>query len=152
LEFERSVNAAGLVSVGDKQFSVGFDLAGQRVRIHLEGDVGHVLRDGVVVRSFACALEPSKRQRIQGARLPEGKSLSSVQPILVGRRVSSSGAIVVGGQQIYVGRAHLRKVVDVLVEGRYVKIIDQGTTIKVVARKTTKEVNRFKAFGRTYIS
>jgi len=152
LEFERTVNAPGLVSIGDKQFSVGSDLAGQRVTIHLVGDVGHVLIDGVVVRSFPCALEPSKRQRIQGARLPDGNAPLQTQPILVGRRVSSSGAIIVGGQQIYVGRAHIRKVVDVLVEGRYLKIIDQGSTIKVVPRKSTKEVSRFKAYGKTNFS
>ena len=71
LEFERSVNAVGLVGIGGKQFRVGFDLAGQRVRIHLEGDIGHVVRDGVVIRSFACALDPGKRQRLQWARLPD---------------------------------------------------------------------------------
>jgi transposase InsO family protein len=152
LEFERTVNGVGLVGIGGKQFRVGFDLAGQRVRIHLEGDVGHVVRDGVVIRSFACALDPAKRQRLQGARLPDGKPVASTEPILVGRRVSSSGSVTVGGQHVYVGIAHRRKIVDVLVEPRYLKIIDQGTTIKVVARKTTKEVNRFKAFGKAYVS
>jgi transposase InsO family protein len=152
LEFERTVNGVGLVSIGGRQFSVGFDLAGQRVRIHLEGDVGHVVRDGVVRRSFACALEPAKRQRLQGARLPDGKPVGATEPILVGRRVNSSGSVIVGGQRVYVGLAHRRKVVDVLVEPRYLKIIDQGTTIKVVARKSTKEVNRFKAFGKAYVS
>jgi hypothetical protein len=152
LEFERTVNAVGSVSLGGKQFSVGSDLAGQRARIHLEGDVGHVVRDGVVVRSFACALEPAKRQRLQGARLPDGKPVGTTEPILVGRRVSSSGQLIVGGQRVHVGLAHRRKVVDVLVEPRYLKIIDQGSTIKVVARKSTKEVNRFKAFGKAYVS
>jgi hypothetical protein len=70
----------------------------------------------------------------------------------VGRVVSSSGQVIVGGQRIHVGRAHRGKVVDVLVEPRYLKILDQGTTIKVVARKSTKEVNRFKATGRAYVS
>ena len=104
LEFERSVNGAGLVSIGGKQLSVGLELAGQRVRIHLEGDVGHVVRDGVVIRSFACALEPAKRQRIQGARLPDGTPVGSSEPILVGRRVSNDGSAIVGGQRIHVGR------------------------------------------------
>jgi transposase InsO family protein len=152
LEFERTVNGAGLVSVGGKQYSVGFDLAGQRVRIHLDGDIGHVVRNGVVIRSFACALEAAQRQRLQGARLPDGTPVGSSEPILVGRRVSSSGSLIVGGQHVYVGLAHRRKVVDVLVEPRYLKVIDQGATIKVVARKTTKEVNRFKASGKAYVS
>lgn len=152
LEFERTVNGVGLVGIGGRQFRVGFDLAGQRVKIHLEGDVGHVVADGVVIRSFACALEPAKRQRLQGARRPDGKPVGAQEPILVGRRVSSDGSVIVGGQRIHAGRVHRRKIVDVLVEPRYLKIIDQGTTIKVVARKTTKEVNRFKAFRKAYVS
>jgi transposase InsO family protein len=152
LEFERTVNGVGLVGIGGKQISVGIDLAGQRVRIHLEGDVGHVVRSGVIVRSFACALEPAQRQRLQGARLADGKPVGSSEPMLVGRRVWSDGSISVGGQRIHVGLAHRRKVVDVLVEQRYLKVIDQGTAIKIVARKTTKEVNRFKASGKAYIS
>jgi hypothetical protein len=152
LEFERTVNGVGSVSIGGTQFSAGSDLAGQRVRIHLEGGIGHIVRDGVVIRSFACALEPAKRQRLQGARLPDGKPLGATEPILVGRRVSANGQLIVGGQRVHVGLAHRRKVVDVLVEPRYLKIIDQGTTIKVVARKSTKEVNRFKAFGKAYVS
>ena len=153
LEFERTVNAVGLIAAGGKQFSVGIDLAGQRVRIHLEGDLGHIVRDGVTIRSFACALEPAKRQRLQGARLPDGSlAVGAPQPILVGRVVSGTGQVTVGGQRVHVGRAHRGKVVDVLVESRYLKILDQGTTIKVVARKSTKEVNRFKATGRAYVS
>ena len=110
------------------------------------------MRDGVVIRSFACALDAAKRQRLQGARLPDGKPVGSSEPILVGRRVGSDGSVIVGGQRIHAGLAHRRKIVDVLVEPRYLKIIDQGTTIKVVARKTTKEVNRFKASGKAYVS
>ncbi len=152
LEFERTVNGVGLVSIGDKQFVVGVALAGQRIRIRLEGDVGHVVSDGVVVRSFPCALAPSKRQRLQGARLAEDTPLPSTEPFVIGRLVDANGAISVGGQKIRVGHAHIRKTVDVLVEQQYLRITHQGTTIKVVARNTPKEVKRFKATGRAYVS
>jgi transposase InsO family protein len=152
LEFERTVNASGVISAGNTAFSVGAELAGQLVCIRLEGDVGHVICDGVHVRSFACALEPSKRQRLQGARLAGSAALVAATPLIVGRRVSSSGDVIVGGQRIYVGQAHCRKTADVLVDQRYIKILDQGSTIEVVFRKTPKEVNRFKAFGTPYIS
>jgi transposase InsO family protein len=152
LELERTVNGVGLVAMGGKQFSVGVALAGQRVHIRLDGDVGHVVADGVFVRSFACALEPSKRQRLQGARLADGTPLAGSRPTVVSRRVSVTGAIAVGGQKIQVGRTHRRKTVEVLVEQKYIRITDQGTTIKVVARNTPKEVNRFKAFGQAYVS
>jgi transposase InsO family protein len=152
LELERSVNGVGLVALGGKQFVVGIALAGQRVRIRLEGDIGHVISSGVVVRSFACALEPSKRQRLQGARLPDSTPLPSTEPIVVGRRVCATGVITVGGQRVVMGRAHRRKTVEVLVEQRYLRITHQGATIKVVARNTPREVNRFKATRGGYVS
>ena len=102
LELERTVNGAGLVSLADIQFRVGYPFAGERVRIVLEGDVAHVVRDGVVVRSFACALPPEKRQRLQGARVAEKVDLRT-EPLVVARRVSSSGVIRVGGQRVVVG-------------------------------------------------
>jgi len=147
LELERTVNGAGLVSLADIQFRVGYPFAGERVRIVLEGDVAHVVRDGVVVRSFACALPPDKRQRLQGARVAEKVDLRT-EPLVVGRRVSSTGVICVGGQRVVVGSGHRRKIVEVLVEHRYLRIMENGTTLKTVARNTPKEVNRFKASGK----
>lgn len=147
LELERTVTGAGLVSLADTQFRVGYPFAGERVRIILEGDVAHIVRDGVVVRSFACALPPDKRQRLQGARVAEKVDLRT-EPLVVARRVSSSGVIRVGGQRVVVGSAHRRKIVEVLVEHRYLRIMENGTTLKTVARNTPKEVNRFKASGK----
>ena len=109
-----------------------------------------MVRDGVIVRSFACALEPSKRQRLQGARLVEQEARLNTEPIVVGRRVSRSGDITVGGQRIHLGLTNATKTVEVLVETRYLRVMDQGATIKVVARNTPKEVNRFKATGKAY--
>jgi uncharacterized Fe-S cluster-containing radical SAM superfamily protein len=109
--------------------------------------VAHVVRDGVVARSFACALPPAKRQRLQGARVAETVDLRT-EPLVVARRVSSSGVIRVGGQRVVVGSSHRRKIVEVLVEHRYLRIMENGTTLKTVARNTTKEVNRFKASGK----
>ena len=147
LELERTVNGAGLVSLGDIQFRVGYHFAGERVRIVLQGDVAHVVRDGVVARSFACALPPEKRQRLQGARVAETVDLRT-EPLVVARRVSTSGSIRVGGQLVVVGSSHRRKIVEVLVEHRYLRIMENGVTLKTVARNTTKEVKRFKASGK----
>lgn len=147
LELERTVNAAGLVSLADTQFSIGSQFAGERVHIVLAGDVAHVQRNGIVVRSFACVLPPAKRQRLQGARVAEDLDLRT-GPLVVARRVSTHGAIAVGGQKVIVGSSHRRKIVEVLVEHRYLRIMENGTTLKTVARKSTKEVKRFKASGK----
>ena len=75
----------------------------------------------VVARSFRRALPPAKRQRLQGARLADATALRT-EPLVVARRVSSSGSIRVGGQQVVVGSSHRRKIVEVLVEHRYLRI------------------------------
>jgi transposase InsO family protein len=147
LELERTVNASGVISLADTQFSVGYQFAGERVRIILERDVAHVVRDGVVVRSFAAALPPAKRQRLQGARVAQNLDLRA-ETLVVARRVSAHGAIQVGGQHVVVGSSHRRKIVEVLVEHRYLRIMENGTTLKTVARNSTKEVKRFKASGK----
>ena len=82
-----------------------------------------------MVRSFACALPPDKRQRLQGARVGEKVDLRT-EPLVVARRVSSSGVIGVGGQRVVVGSAHRRKIVEVLVEHRYLRIMENGATLK----------------------
>ena len=147
LELERTVNGVGLVSLASTQFSVGYPFAGERVRIVLEADVAHVVRDGVVVRSFAAALPPAKRQRLQGARVAEKVELRT-EHLVVARRVSAQGVIEVGGQRVVVGSSHRRKTVEVLVEHRHLRIMENGTTLKTVARTSTKEVKRFKASGK----
>lgn len=147
LELERTVNASGVISLSNTQFCVGSHFAGERVRIVLERDVAHIVRDGVVVRSFPCVLPPERRQRLQGARVAEHVELRT-EALVVARRVSANGSIRVGGQQVIVGSSHRRKTVEVLVEHRYLRIMENGTTLKTVARKSTKEVKRFKAPGK----
>jgi hypothetical protein len=45
-EVDRTVNASGNVSLGDRIVSAGLPLAGQRVTLRLDGPVAHVLADG----------------------------------------------------------------------------------------------------------
>ena len=68
----------------------------------------------------------------KGARVAEKVDLRT-EPLVVARRVSSSGVIGVGGQRVVVGAAHRCKTVDVLVDHRYLHILDNGTTLKIVA-------------------
>jgi hypothetical protein len=45
-EVDRTVNASGNVSLGDRIISAGLPLAGQRVTLRLDGPVVHVLASG----------------------------------------------------------------------------------------------------------
>jgi hypothetical protein len=60
-EVDRTVNASGNVSLGDRIISAGLPLAGQRVTLRLDGPVVHVLASGVVARTVACPVPPEAR-------------------------------------------------------------------------------------------
>jgi len=74
LEVDRTVNATGLVSLGDQQAGVGLPLAGQRVTLRMEGPLMAVLgHDGTLLRTMACPVPADRRSRLRGAR--RGRSL-----------------------------------------------------------------------------
>jgi hypothetical protein len=59
IEVDRTVNATGLVSLGDQQVGVGSPLAGQRVTLRMEGPLMAVLgHDGSLLRTLACPSQP----------------------------------------------------------------------------------------------
>ena len=68
IEVDRTVNASGNVSLGDRIISAGLPLAGQRVTLRLDGPVVHVLAAGVLARTVACPVPPEARPRLRGAR------------------------------------------------------------------------------------
>ena len=64
VEVDRVVNASGLVALAGRYVSVGQVLAGRRVTLRLDGDLAHVIDDGVLVRTLpAPVLTVNCRQR-----------------------------------------------------------------------------------------
>ena len=146
VECDRLVNAAGLIGLGGRQFSVGQHHASQQVTIRLDGQLAHVTLDGVLVKTTASLLPANALARLQGAR-PATSPLRAPQgPTLVQRRVSSQGDIRVAGQKLQVGKGHARRTVTVLVHDHHFEVLDGPTPIKTIPRHTTKEVTRFKAY------
>ena len=104
-EVDRTVNASRSVSLGDHIISAGLPLTGQRVTLRLDGPVAHILAGGVLVRTVACPVPPEARPRLRGARPGTARPPRLPAPLVVTRRVSVRGAIMVGGQRIQVGLA-----------------------------------------------
>ncbi len=98
-EVDRTVNASGNVSLGDHMISVGLPLAGQRVTLRLDGLVVHVLASGVPVRTLACPVLPEARPRLRGARPGTAQPPRLPEPLVVTRRVSVRGSVMIGGQK-----------------------------------------------------
>jgi transposase InsO family protein len=146
IEVDRTVNAAGLVSLGDQQAGVGSPLAGQRVTLRMEGPLMAVLgHDGSLLRTQACPIPADRRSRLRGAR--RGRSLPPHPggPITVQRRVSSRGGLMVAQQKIHAGMIHAGKTATVICENNHFRVVIDGETAAVVPRTTTSEVHRYKA-------
>ncbi len=144
-EVDRTVTASGNVSLGDHVISAGLPLAGQRVTLRLEGPVAHVLAAGVVVRTVACPVPPEARPRLRGARPGTAQPPRLPAPLVVARRVSVRGSVMVGGQNIQVGLAHARKTVQVTVGADTYEIaVEPGITV-TAARTGSSDIRRHKA-------
>jgi hypothetical protein len=95
IEVDRTVNATGLVSLGDQQVGVGSPLAGQRVTLRMEGPLMAVLgHDGSLLRTLACPFPADRRFRLRGARRARSLPPQPGGPITVQRRVSSRGGLM----------------------------------------------------------
>jgi hypothetical protein len=145
IEVERTVNASGNVSLGNHMISVGLPLAGQRITLRLDGPVAHILSGGVLARTVACPLPQEARSRLRSARAGTAQPPRLPEPLVVTRRVSVRGAIMIGGQRIQVGLAHARKTAEVTVEADTCQItVEPGITI-TAPRTTSSDIRRHKA-------
>ena len=125
--------------------SAGLSLAGQRVTLRLDGPVAHILSGGILVRTIACPIPHEARSRLRGARPGTAQPPRLPDPLIVTRRVSVRGAIMVSRQKIQVGLAHARKSVDVAVESDTYRItVEPGITV-TAPRTTSRDIRRHKA-------
>jgi transposase InsO family protein len=144
-EVDRTVNASGNVSLGDRIISAGLPLAGQRVTLRLEGPVVHVLAGGALARTLACPVPTEARPRLRGARPGTAQPPRLPEPLVVARRVSVRGSVMVGGQKIQVGLGHARKTVQVSVGPDTYRItVEPGITV-TAARTASRDIRRHKA-------
>ena len=145
IEVERTVNASGNVSIGDHVISVGLPLAGHRVTLRLDGPVAHVLSGGILARTVACPVPEQARARLREGRAATAQPPRLPDPLLVARRVSVRGAIMIGGQRIQVGLPHAGKTVEITVESDTYQItVEPGITI-TAPRTTSRDIRRHKA-------
>jgi hypothetical protein len=128
------------------QLNVGYQLAGQRVTLRMDGTQMAVFsHGGELVRTLPCPVPPAERHRLRGARRAASTAAPSAEPVIVQRRVSQRGSIMVATQRIHVGLIHARKTVTVIASDHSFQISLDSETISVVPRETTREIHRYKA-------
>jgi hypothetical protein len=147
VEVDRVVNASGLVGLAGRYVSVGQALAGRRITLRLDGELAHVIHEGVLVRTLPAPVPPSLRRRLHGVRLAGPDRPVPAGP-LRWRRVSNRGITQVAGQRVPVGFAHRHTLVDIAVHEAEFHVYDQaGEPFVVIPRTSSKEVTRTKGYG-----
>jgi transposase InsO family protein len=148
VEVERTVNACGLAGLAGAQLNVGYQLAGQRVILRMDGTQMMVITsDGELARTMPCPVPAGDRPRLRGARRAAASPPPPSGPVTVQRRVSSRGGIMVATQKIQVGLIHAGKIVTVAAGDHSFRLIVDGQTAGVVPRTTTREIHRYKAYA-----
>jgi hypothetical protein len=97
-----------------------------RVTLQLDGDLAHVIDDGVLLRSLPAPVPLSLRRRLQGVRLAGPDRPVPAGPLRVQRRISSRGVTQVAGQTLRVGFAHRHILVDIDVHETEFHVFDQA--------------------------
>jgi transposase InsO family protein len=148
IQVDRTANAVGVVSLAGTAVPIGFQHAGRRVTLRLDGPLLHLIVDGVLTRTMPAPVPAEQRYRLRDARLAGPLPAPAAGPVRVQRKVSSRGGIQVCNQRVQVGMTHARKIVTVEVDQTIFRILDSiGTVLTVVPRTNTQEVNRHKAYG-----
>jgi transposase InsO family protein len=144
-EVDRTINACGLLSLGGRQHPVGYQFAGRRVTVRIDGTVIHLLDRLILLRTLPNPLTAADLARIRDARPATSQPQPATESVPVQRRVSSRGQLVIAGQKIQVGIRHAGTTVTIEDTDGTFRITHAGQVLTEVARTTTKPITRFKA-------
>jgi hypothetical protein len=147
IEVERMVNGCGLASLAGSQLNVGLELAGQRITLRMDGtQMAVISHDGLLLRSLPCPVPAGDRHRLRGARR-SASAPPPAGPVIMQRRVSQRGQIMVATQRIQAGLIHARKIATVTAADGTFEIEIDGQTAAIVPRTTSAEIHRYKAYA-----
>jgi transposase InsO family protein len=148
IEVDRIVNGCGLACLAGAQFNVGYQLAGQKITLRMDGPIMTILdHAGAVQRTMACPVPRAARPKLRGARRASAITPIPAGPVMIQRRVSERGSIMVATQKIQVGMIHARKTVTVTADSDCFTVVLGEETVAVVPRTTSREINRYKAYA-----
>jgi transposase InsO family protein len=146
VEVDRTVNTAGIVSVGGRQLLAAEILAGRRVTVRLDGPTLAFFDPDsrVLLRTRPNPLSYQQARLLRGARPAGPPPRPGTEPVRVQRRVSSTGVITVAGQKISVGRSQAGRTVTVHVAD-ITLTVDLGDDTRTLQRSTDKPARWIKA-------
>jgi hypothetical protein len=149
IECDCTVGRDGDVGLGGTRVMLDAPLAGQQVTLRFEGQLLHVIAGRLLVKTLPAPIEPDKRAKLTGARASSAPlPPPPAQPLRAVRRVPADGVAMVAGQCLRIGRAYAGQTVAVAIEDTVFRVLLDGVELATHARKTTKQITRFKAHAR----
>nr|WP_239136199.1 IS481 family transposase [Dactylosporangium siamense] len=146
VEVDRTVNAAGHVSLGQHVVLAAEILAGRRVSIRIDEQTLMFFDPDTreLLRTRANPLTPAEIGRLRSARPAGPPPQPPTGPVRVQRRASNSGVVMVAGQKVALVRIHAGETITIDVSGTELAIhCDDGT--RTIRRTTDQPVTRIKA-------
>ncbi|CAM5671243.1 IS481 family transposase [Streptomyces mordarskii] len=146
IEVDRKVDGSGITQLGNTHVKVGYELANQRVTLRLDGQLLHVVHDGVLAKTLPAPISPDARTRLRGARIVTDElPPPAAGAIAVERKVPVDGVIMVARQRLRVGRTYAGEIVTVHVEDTFFRVTLNGADLSLHPRKNQHPVTRFRA-------
>ena len=129
----RRVGQTGKISFASELYPVGVWLAGETVEVSVADGLVSIHHRGVLVATHAQRHQPAKQTkalvRKVKAKRPRPRQATVGQSVT--RKVDSSGNVSFAGASYRVGRAHLRRQVQVAIVGDTVEISAGGELLQV---------------------
>uniref|UniRef100_UPI002F917762 hypothetical protein n=1 Tax=Kitasatospora sp. NBC_01519 TaxID=2903576 RepID=UPI002F917762 len=146
IEADRNVNQFGIALLGKERVKIGYELANRRVTLRLDGQLMHVIHDGVLATTLPSPIDAAQRAGLRGAKVASGElPPPAAGAICVERKVPADSVIMVARQRLRVGRTYADELVTVHVEDTYFRVTLNGADLVVRPRKNQHPVTRFRA-------
>jgi hypothetical protein len=136
----RRVNEHGIISFAQADYHVGRWLAGQAVRISIDGELVSIHHRGVLVATHARTHDPAKERaalmrQVSGRKPRKREATRPDHPVApsrdaVTRKVDSGGSICFAAASYPVGSTYRRKQVQVAIVDDQVQIAFEGDVIR----------------------
>jgi transposase InsO family protein len=125
----RRVRSNGSVSLLNSKYHVGRYLAGQNVEVVLNGGLVEIFSDSVLVATHARKHPPELDESVHRQALAAASSRPKTDAVVI-RKVDNNGAVRFAGTTYFVGQAHRRRQLEVVLLKDTVQIWDDDRLLR----------------------
>ena len=125
----RRVRTDGTVSLLNCKYHVGRYLAGQNVKVCLNGGLAEIYSDSVLVATHARKHPPELDEAVQRQALAAPPVRPGTDSVVI-RKVDNNGAVRFAGTTYFVGQAYRRRQLEVAILKDTVQIWDAGRLLR----------------------